>query len=300
MTFAQGSRNGLSYIVEATFGTTPGTPSMLSLPINTHSIELAKTTIESAEIRSDRQTSVSRHGNKRVQGDIEVDFRADDHDDFLEAACFGAFDSFNELRVGITPKFMTIEDRQLDIGYYRQYRGCAVNTMAMTVKPDEIVKATFGIVGKSSTAGAVSLDASPTADGQNDPFDAFSGTLNEGGSPVTVVSGIEFQLENGVDPAFVVGSSETPQLQYGRAKITGQVTVFYEDLTLVEKFINETASSLSFAMSDGATTYTFTFPNIKYNGASMPLQNEQSRIITMPFVALYDAVEGTNLVIAKS
>ena len=300
MTFAQGSRNGLSYVTEATFGTTPVSPNMLSLPINTHSLELSKTIVESAEIRSDRQTSVSRHGNKRVQGDIEVDFRADDHDDFLEAACFGSFDSNNELRVGITPKFFTIEDRQLDIGYYRQYRGCTVNTMSMSVKPDEIVKATFGIVGKSSTAGTVSLDSSPTTDGQNDPFDAFSGALNENGSPVSVVSGIEFQLENGVDPAFVVGSAETPQLQYGRAKITGQITVYYENLDLVNKFINETGSSLSFAMSDGVKTYTFSFPNIKYNGASMPLQNEQSRIITMPFIALYDAIEGTNLVIAKS
>lgn len=300
MAFGQGSRSGLSYITESVFGITPVTPSMISLPINTHSIELAKTVINSAEIRPDRQTSVSRHGNRRVQGDIEVDFRADDFDSFLEAACFNTFDSDEVLKVGVTPKFFTIEDRQLDIGYYRQYRGCTVNTLAMSVKPDEIVKATFGIVGKSSTAGAVSLDAAPTADGQNDPFDAFSGALNEDGSPVEVVSGIEFQIENGVDPAFVVGSAETPQLQYGRAQITGTITVFYENLDFINKFINETPSSLDFSMDDGVTTYTFNFPNIKYNGGSMPLQNEQSRIITMPFIALLDAVEETNLIISKT
>lgn len=304
MTFAQGSRSGVSYVVESTFGVTPGSPSMVDLPINSFSVQLQKEILNSDEIRSDRQTTVSRHGARQITGDMEVDFRADDYDDLLESACFGAFDSINELKVGTTPKFITLEERAEDISEYRIFTGCAVNTMSMSVASNQIVKATFNLIGKDMTTSQTPLDASITDSSTNDPFDGnnFIGSILENGSLISVVTSLEFTLSNNMAPTYVIGETATPFLEYGRAQIEGTLTAYFEDTTLIDKFINETASTLQFTLDDGVTgnAYTFLFPNIKYNGADVPIQNEQSRLITMPFIALKDATEGTNLVITKA
>ena len=80
------------------------------------------------------------------------------------------------------------------------------------------------------------------------------------------------------------------------------MTVYYEDAALINKFLAETESSIEVSIDDptGANPYTFLFPKVKYNGASVPVQNPQSRLITLPFVSLYDGTEGTNLKLTRT
>lgn len=302
MAFAQGARSQLTYVPEVTFGTTPGTPSMILLPINSHSLNLSKAIVESAEIRPDRQVAVSRHGNKSVAGEISCEFRADDYDALLESALFGAFTT-GVLKLGTTFKSFSFEDGALDIAKYRKFTGCAVNTFSLDIKPNAMVLASFGIIGKDGPAATgTPLDASPTAVSGNDPFDSFSGTISEGGSSTAVVTGLKFTVENSLAPTMVIGSATAPQLEYGRGKVSGEIQAYFDDVTLYNKFVNETESDLTFSLTDGLTgnTYTFDFPKIKINGADVPLANEQSRIITLPFQALYNSSDATSLSITKS
>ena len=302
MAFAQGARSQLIYVVESTFGTTPGSPVMLTLPINSHSLNLEKAGLESAEIRSDRQVAVFRHGNKTVSGEIEVEFRADDYDDLLESALFGEFTTAGVLKLGTTFKSLSIEDGALDISQYRLFTGCAVNTFNMSLVPNEIVTAQFGMIGKGMAISSSSADSSPTAATNDDPFDSFSGSINEGGSSIATISALELSVENNIEPAFVIGSAETPQLEYGRGRVTGQVTAYFEDATLINKFLNETESSLDFTLSSTVTgdSYTFDIPKLKYSGSNVPLVDEQSRLVTLPFVGLYDSSEATSLKVTKA
>lgn len=302
MAFAQGSRSILTYVVESTFGTTPGSPTMKTIPINSHTLDLRKAGVESAEIRSDRQVAVYRHGNKSAEGDIEVEFRPDDYDDFLESALFGQFTTAGVLKLGTTFQSMSIEDGALDIDQYRLFTGMAVNSLNLSVQPNQMILATFGMMGKTMTISGSSADASPDAALSDDPFDAFSGTISEGGSPIAVVSGLELTVENNIEPAFVIGSDTTAQMEYGRGRVTGQFTAYFEDAALINKFINETESSLEFELASTVTgdTYTFEIPKIKYSGASVPLNDEQSRLVTLPFIGLYNSSDATSLLITKS
>ena len=109
MAFAQNSRSGLSYIVEATFGTTPA-GNFLALPYNTHSLNLTKDRVAGNEIQADRMQRVDRHGNRQSAGDIVVDLRKGDFDLFLEGALFSTWDTTpvalpDILRVGVIPKW---------------------------------------------------------------------------------------------------------------------------------------------------------------------------------------------------
>ena len=302
MAFAQGSRSRLTYVTETGFGETPSAPDMTILPFNTHSLNLTKEAIESEEIRSDRLTNIQRHGQRQVGGDIAVDFRADDFDPLVESAMFDAFSSSGTIKVGTSPKYLTFEDGALDIGQYRVFTGCAVDSWSMSIAPNQMVQATFTMVGKDQDPIAqTSIDDSPTSASTNEPFDSFSGTLKEGGSEIAIVTSLDFTLNNSLNPTFVIGSQNAPQLEYGRGEVTGTLEVYYEDSSLLGKFLNETETSLEFTLDDGVSgnAYTFIMPRIKLNTGSVPVENEQSRMISMDFVALRDSSSATNLQIDK-
>lgn len=301
MAYAQGAQGGLSYIVETGFGTTPGSPAMIALPINTHSLNLTKGRVAGNEIQPDRMPRVDRHGQRSAAGQIVGDLRAGDFDDLLECAFLNnpTTSGVRSLTVGTTPQYLTIEDRQTDINQYRQFTGMTVSQLAVSIAPDQMVTVTFDMVGQDMEISGTSLDPSPDAPTGNEPFDSFTGTISEGGSAIAIVTGLDFTLTNSFAPAFAVGSQTAAQLEVGRAVVEGTVTAYFEDAVLINKFINETESSISVRVLDpsmsSSEAYTFTIPRVKYNGADVPLSDEQSRIITLPFVGLYDSSSGTNI-----
>ena len=300
MAFAQGSRSSLSYIVESTFGTTPA-GNFTNLPFSTHSLNLAKDRVAGNDIQSDRMPRVDRHGNRQVGGDIAVDLRDADYDEFLEAAMLNTW-STNVLKVGTTPKFFSIEDYAADIDQARLFTGMTVNTMGVSLAPNQMVTTTFGMVGKDMTIGATekTQDAASGAS----PFDAYSGDLSIGdvgaGSASAIVTGLDFTLTNGYAPTFVVGDDSAPSLEFGRAEVEGTLSAYFEDAALINRFLNETETEIEVSVGDGSNTMTFLFPRVKINSADVGVDGPTSRVISMSFVALYDTTEATNLKITRS
>lgn len=300
--FAQGSRSSLSYIVESTFGTTPA-GNFTNLPFSTHSLNLTKDRVAGNDLQADRMPRVDRHGNRQAGGDIVADLRKGDYDAFLESAMLNTW-ALDVLKVGTTPKYFSIEDYASDIDQARLFTGCTVSTMAISIAPNQMVTTTFGMVGKDMTIGQT--EKTQDAASGNAPFDAYSGDLAIGNvgasSVVTIVTGIDFTLNNSYAPTFVVGDDSAPCLEYGRAEVEGTVTAYFEDAALVNRFLNETETEISVSVDDptGGNSYTFLFPRVKINSADVGVDGPNSRIVNMSFVALYDDTEGTNLKITRS
>jgi hypothetical protein len=306
MPLAQGSRSGLSYVAESTYGTTPGTPSLIQLPYTTNSLNLTKERVQGNDLQPDRMPRVDRHGNRSVAGDIVVDLRKGDYDAFLESAFMNTF-STNTLKIGSTIKSFSIEDAATDITQFRLFTGCVVSQTAFSIKPNQMVTTTFSMIGKNMSISGSSVDAVKTAASSNQPFDAYSGALSIGdaGGSLTssaIVTGIDFSVNNALASRFVVGSSTTAELEYGMATVEGTITAYFEDAALINRFINETETALQVSVDDptGSSDYTFLFPRVKINGAEVPVDGPTSRIITLPFVALYDTTEGTNIKLTRS
>jgi hypothetical protein len=302
MPFSQGSRSSLSFVPEVTFGTTPA-GSFTNLPFTTHSLNLTKDRVAGNDIQADRMPRVDRHGNRQVAGDIVVDLRDGVYDAFLESAMLNTF-STNVLKVGVTPKFFSVEDYAADIDQARLFTGMTVSTMGVSLAPNQMVTTTFGMVGKDMTISAT--QKTQTAAANNAPFDAYSGDIAIGNvgaaSAVAIVTGLDFTLNNSFAPTFVIGDSAAPSLEYGRAEIEGTITAYFEDTALINRFLNETETELTVSVNDptGTNAYTFDFPRIKINSADVPVDGPTSRIITMSFVALYNATELSNLVITRT
>lgn len=354
MAFAQGSRSSLAYVVESTFGTTPA-GNFINLPFTTSALNLTKDRVAGNDLQADRMPRVDRHGNRQVGGDITADLRDGDYDTFLEAAFLSTFQS-NVLKVGVTPKFFSIQDYAADIDVARRFTGCTVSSMGISLAPNQMVTTTFNIVGKDAnptlTAGSfisgdsytivtvgttsfTSIGASAntvgvtftatgvgsgtgtasvgfavqraeTASSTAAPFDSYSGTLklgNTGGSlaEAAIITSIDLTLNNSFAPTFVVGSSSTPSLEYGRAEVEGTITAYFQDVNFINRFIDEVDTALEVIVGDVAgNKLTFLFPKIKVNTADVGVDGPESRMITMSFVALFDSTTGTNFQITRT
>ena len=301
MAFAQGSRSSLSFISEVTFGTTPA-GNFTNLPFSTHSLNLTKDRLAGTDIQADRMARVDRHGNRQVGGDIVVDLRDGDYDTLLESAMLNTFTT-NVLKVGVAPKFISVEDYAADIDQARLFTGLSVSTMGISLAPNQMVTTTFGMIGKDMTISGTQKTQTDASGAQ--PFDAYSGALsigNVGGATAsTIVTALDFTLTNSFAPTFVIGDNSAPSLEYGRAEVEGTLTAYFEDASLINRFLNETETEIEVSVDDptGANAYTFNFPRVKINSADVGVDGPTSRMVNMSFVALFDATEATNLKITR-
>jgi hypothetical protein len=301
MTIATGSRHNMAYVVESTFGTTPSTPVFTPIRHTGTTIGLSKDSIESEELREDRQIANYRHGNKSVSGDINFELSYGSFDDILEAVLCGTWNT-DVLKAGTTRRSYTIERHHQDIGKYLRSTGCNFNTMSLSVAPNSMVTGSFGVIGKGFSVASVAVTgATYNTESVTAPFDSFSGSITEGGSSIAVVTSLELNIENGMEALYVIGSSDTLQPSIGKSMVNGSITAYFEDSTLIDKFINETSSSLSFTLTDAAgNDYLFELPNVKYNSGSPEVGGAGAVTVSLDFVALYDSGDASQIVITRT
>ena len=301
MAIASGSRHRLAAIAEVTYGTTPTTPAFTTLRHNSCNIGLSKDAVESEEIRGDRQITCFRHGNKSVGGDIEGELVYGEYDTLIEAALCGTWNT-DVLKAGTTRRSFTVERTFQDITQFMRYTGCEVNTMSISIAPNSMIGVSFGFIGKDQSIAQTAI-ASSTYSTLTDTcqFDSFTATINEGGSPIALVTEMEVTLENGIEPQFVVGSSTTLRPSIGRCNVTGSITVYLEDQAMLTKFQNETESSLDITMTDpDGNTFQIEIPKLKYNSGQPDVSGEGSVTVSMDFQAIYDSVDASNIVITRN
>lgn len=308
MPFSQGSRTRLSILPEVTFGTTP-VGNFTELPFTTHSLNLSKERVTGNDIQSDRMPRVDRHGNRTAAGDIVVDLRNGNYDSLLESLMFSSWvtGTPDTLKVGTTLKSLSVEDYLSDIDQAKLFTGMVVSQASFSMQPNQMVTTTFSMVGKDMAVSTT--EKTVTAATVNQPFDAYSGDFRIGDhdgalSALTAVTSIDFTINNNLNPTFVIGESTTPQLEFGRCEVEGTITAYIEDATLINRFLNETETAFDVSVNDpsGTNEYKFFFPKVKINSADTPVENPQSRLVTLSFVALYDdsmGGEASNIVIYR-
>lgn len=309
MAFAQGSRSGISYIAETVWGTTPTTGNLLALPYTGHALNLTKEQIQSTALMPDRMIRNDRHGNRQVGGDLSVELAPVHFDALLEAAFMNTW-ATNVLKVGTSLKPFTVNDQMQDVTQNRIFTGVTVGSLNLSVAPNAMVATTFGLVGKDMTTSATSARPTITpadATASTSPFDSCSGTIqvgNAGGTLTTVatITGIELNINNDTSAAFVVGTCSAAQLEYGMATVSGTITAYFEDLTLYNRFINETETAVSFTLSNPTNTrpYTFLIPRAKFNSGDLPVSGPKSRIMTISFSGIYDTTTNTVLQVTRT
>lgn len=285
-TYSSGSTVVWKSIVEVTFGTTPASPTMKTLRPKPSTMNLKKDTYTTDEVRSDRGVSDVRHGMRKVEGTIEGDLMFLDWDDFLEAAQQGTWTN-SVVKTGTNLRSFSLEQGFTDIAQFRVFKGCSVNNLKMSIKPGAMVSVSFGFLGQDMTSAGATAATVTTAAGTASPMSYSNGTINEGGTAIAYITGVDIELDNGLGQSGVVGSNLTPANFNGRANVKGTVTALFKDQTLLNKFLNETESSLLVTMVDPlANQITVIVPRIKYTGGEVQPPKEGPVVISLPFVGL--------------
>lgn len=296
---ASSSQTRTAIVAESTWGTTPASPQLVELPVVSHSIKPGKLIARGETIRPDRQIQNLRHGAQTVAGEIKAELNATDYDVLLEAAFMSTF-ATNVLRIGTTRKSFTLEDAVLDKTQFFVYTGMMVDSYTLRCRPNEIAEATFGVVGKGYSQSTSALDATVTAGSGDAPFILNQATIQEGGSAIATITGLEFTLKNSVEPLYVIGATSAGQVQVGRAVLTGKLNALFDDVTLFNKFKNETESSIILGLTDGTHTHTYKITRLKYTDFNFPLGGgEADRFVEMSFEGLVASPE-TTLQLTKS
>lgn len=299
------------YLVEetGTYGTTPSSPSMLKVRHTGTTLGLTKDGLIADELRGDRQISDHQYGVQQVGGDISSELVYDiTLDAMLEGVATNTF-SGGVLKfapnTGAARKSFTImrEFTDVTVGKYHLFTGCEFNTLSLTNTANGKTVITFGVIGQGLAINDSDPLTTPTyaAATTTGMMTGTLGSLSEGGASNGLITEASFSLENGLEIKPVIGSDLSLRPSIGRCNCTGSVTAYFENGTLLDKFINGTSSSLEYTCTDAAGNfYTFEFPNIKYTGGDVPSSGEGAITLTMPFQALYDGASETNLLITAS
>lgn len=308
---ANGSRHSMRYVAETYYGVTPAAPAFKPIRITGTTLALSKESLQSEEIRDDRQIADFRHGARQTGGDVNVELSFGSFDDLLEAVTLGAWvvdgggSGIGRLKAGIQRRSFTVErffgDLLITDKPYHRFTGVEFNTLALAINANAMITGTFGVLGKGfATDTAIIAGATYGTPTTTSPLDSFTGALQEAGAPIAVITEIQLNIENGLEARFVVGSKDTIRPSLGRSNVSGTLTAYFEDSLLLDKFINETESSIVFQLPDAAgNKYMVTLPRIKYNGGQPDVDGDGPITLSMPFQALLDATTETNIIIDR-
>ena len=300
MTIGTGSKTSVAYVAETVYGQTPASPVFQNICNTGCTFGIDRNTIEAACLNDSRQRKDVRGGNSTVGGDLNTQLEYASFDDLIEAVMMGAW-ATDVLKAGVNQRSFTFE-RYFDLATdeWHRYRGMVANSMSLSVQPDNFIETAFNFIGQSLDSANLTsqeVGATYTDETGNEPFDSFSGTINEGGNPIAVVTQLDMTIENGINPAFVIGSRQTIEPFNGQSIVNGTLTAYFEDSSLLAKYLNDTNSSIDFTLTDPAgNSYTLSMPNIKYTSGRNDVSGPEAITVPLGFSAIYDGAEDSQLV----
>jgi len=288
---AAGSQTITKIIRELVWGTTPATtPTFITLPVESNSLLLSKTTLTDNSLLSTRMGGDVRPGMRKVAGDLKFNYRTGDFDDIL-ANLFQAEWATNNLKPGKTAISHSIETGYTDISQFQIFKGLQANTLSLSVKPNSLISATVGFIGKDAAAFTATTGATTTtAVTGKEAFDSFTGSMTEGGSAIATVTGIDLAYTNNLVESNVLFSNVLGAILAGNIGLTGTLTAQFLDVSLYNKFMNGTSTSIAFTLTGTDTKiHTWTIPKVIYTSGDINPSGPGELSLSLKFTAQYNS-----------
>lgn len=183
-----------------------------------------------------------------------------------------------------------------DLGQFISFRGCRINTMTLNVSSQAIITGTFSVLGKNGVPASISVAGSKSASAQKDSMVAVDVTaITEGGAALTTaLPSLELTVNNNARALPAIGNIGAIGINLGGMDLTGNVTAYFEDLTLLNKFVNHTSTSLVFHSVDAAGARVIvTFPRVYYSSGNPTEPGvDQDVLLPLDFTAVNDVTVG--------
>lgn len=304
MAIATGSTTKLYYAKESVFGEAPAT-GFQPLRFNSTSLALTSTSIQSGELRGDRQISDFRNVTGQVTGNVVSELSMNAFDDLIAAAlCSGWMGNGNkEIRAGVqSPSFTIVRYTEGVTNPYAVFTGCQVNSMTLDMKASSFVTITFDFLGKDMQVAAAAPGTLPTAGFTAQPMDALRGAFTADGNANYAVTEFQLVLENGIAPRYPLFNSRTIEQEIGLSNLTGSCSIYLTDNSIANRYTSNTQSAFVFQVTapNGTDNYTISLPKVMYSAASTEVSGPESLMLSASFQAVYDDAAKSQVVITRS
>ena len=392
MAIAKGTAKTVSYKKETAWGTPASGTGAKQLRRVTANFNLVKDTLESGEIRTDRQVASFRHSVRSAEGSLNGELSANTYSDFMQSlvardftvvaavsslafavagptaglytltrssgswlgnglqvgqvvritAATGAnADTLNKNLViasmtalvltvsvlngtvltaaptvtaatisvigkttfvpatGHTEDSYSVEEYYADIAQSEVYAGVKVGSMNVSLPATGLTTVDFGFMGKDlAVKGTSQYFTSPAAQGSNGIFASVSGVMLVDGAPVALVTSADFSVERAMENATAVGSNSIAEIFSGRIRVTGNLSVYFQDAVFRNYFDSETPVSIIMTLAANGTAtsdfISFTLPVVLL-GSFTKDDQELGLVAQSSFQALLNSSATTGL-----
>lgn len=203
------------------------------------------------------------------------------------------------IRNGTTQNSFTIEKGFLDISQYIAFTGQVINNLQLNVASQQIVTGSMSFMGKDASISGTPLDASLTAANANEVVNAIGniGSLRENGVEVATpnfIRSFSVNLVNNVRTKYAVGSDSPIGLGVGKIDLTGNLSTYFGNEDIYEKYLNGTRTSLDFRITDSAgNTILIDIPEMEFDSGTVVAQGQDQDVYAeMGYRAVRDGTYG--------
>lgn len=306
MAFIDASATEISFVEEVAPGVTPPSPPFQRVRFTEEGIAVEQHCVSSNEVRPDVEVSDLISTGESARGDLSFELSAGpEFDSLFEHALRGSF-AAGELRAGADRKSMTVEKR-LKMGAasrFFRYSGCCVDKLSLTLQAGRVMTGTVSFLGHDEMldTGIIAGACYSKVNGNQ-----IMAAPNVGMISMSAVAGalsytnLSLRLKNNLCVQPAIGYTGGIGIGYGRREITGKISAFLQDCDLYEEAARGYASSLTFPISDGVNSYTFTLPRVRFTSRRARASNDYQGIVAdLSFHALYDPRARTSFKILKN
>ena len=198
-----------------------------------------------------------------------------------------------------TQDYYTVEHWFSDVAQSEVYSDIVQTNAQVKIPANGMATIDFPLVGLNVSTGTSQILTSPTAITTGGVTAGVNGLLLVAGTPVAIVTSIDFDVNGNVAVAdAVVGSLTRPDVFQGTVGATGTFSAYFTDATFRDYFINETEVSIVVALTTDSTAtadfVVFTMSRVKVGGADVT-DGASGLTRTFPFTALKNTSGGAAL-----
>jgi len=198
-----------------------------------------------------------------------------------------------------TQDYYTVEHWFSDVAQSEVYQDVVQTNAQVKIPANGMATIDFPLVGLNVSTGTSQVLTSPTAITTGGVTAGVNGLLLVAGSPVAIVTSIDFDVNGNISVAdAVVGSVSRPDVFQGSVAVTGTFSAYFTDAVFRDYFINETEVSLIIALTTDSTDIAdfvvFSMSRIKLGGADVS-DGANGLTRSFPFTALKNTSGGAAL-----
>lgn len=185
---------------------------------------------------------------------------------------------------GVYRNSFTIERGHTDIAQYFLFLGMVVNEWTISFEAGEIVTSSFSFMGKNTILAQAPYGGSyipaPTTAIMSTGYNVSDVLIDGVPVPSCVLMGIELGINNNVRGKLGVGELSYCDVADGEFGLGGNVSMYFNDETMYERLLNNTAFGISFQLSDNAgNIYLIELPRVKLSADPINVSGKNTDIM---------------------